>query len=266
MTTKQLAKEIFKRYGEVTRARGYFLYTKKGVRLTDMYLEDGRAVLGWRAGNALLHFKNFLSRGLNGSFICEKNCRLEKSVSLLLDNSEKSLTRRIFVFSSKSQAVKASLMFSKDKTIVWKPFSKIAYSDFESVVIAPPFGWANSFWLVAVKTVSVNEDIEKLLPEETALSFPLKVAVTRAIYDYIEEEKVRVEKEWFIYDTYLHNYFERNGCQLTPKVPEEKYDDFVLYCLDNHIVINPNFDGTSYVPYMVDKGNFTKIKNSPFAF
>lgn len=266
MTTKQLSKEIFKRYGEVTRARGYFLYTKKGVRLTDMYLEDGRAVLGWRAGNALLHFKNFLSRGITGSFMCEKNCRLEKAVSLLLDGSEKSVTRRVFVFSAKSTAVKASLMFSKDKTMVWKPFSKIDYSNFDSVVIAPPFGWTDSFWLVAVKTSACDQEIENLLPEETVLSFPLKVAVARGIYDYIEEEKVRVEKGWFIYDTYLHNYFERNGCHLTPKVPKEKYDEFVLYCLDNQIVINPHYDGTSYVPYQVDKGNFTKIKNSPFAF
>ena len=262
MTVKELSQEIFKRYGEVTRARGYFLYTKKGVRLTDMYLEDGRAVLGWRAGSALLHFKNMLSRGINGSFKCEKNCRLEKALCALLGGTK----RRAFAFSSKQSAVKASLMFSKEKTIVWKPFSKINYSDFDSVVIAPPFGWTDSFWLVSVKESACDEETVKLLPEETHLSFPLLTAVTRAVYDYMEEETVREEKDWFIYDTYLHNYFERSGCHLTPKVPKEKYDEFVLWCLDNHIIINPHYDGTSYVPYMVDKGNFTKIKNSPFAF
>lgn len=262
MTVEELSQKIFNRYGEVTRARGYFLYTKKGVRLTDMYLEDGRAILGWRAGNALLHFKNMLSRGISGSFKCEKNCRLEKSLCLLLGGAK----RRAFAFSSKQTAVKVSLMFSKDKTIVWKPFSKINYSDFDSVVIAPPFGWTNSFWLLSVKEELCDEDTVKLLPEETHLSFPLLTAVTRAVYDYMEEEKIRQEKDWFIYDTFLHNYFERSGCHLTAKVPKEKYDEFVLYCLDHHIIINPHYEGTSYVPYQVDKGNFSQIKNSPFAF
>ena len=143
---------------------------------------------------------------------------------------------------------------------------KQRYSDFDNVVIAPPFGWTNSFWLVSVKAELCDEETVKLLPEETHLSFPLLTAVTRAVYDYMEEEKIRQEKDWFLYDTFLHNYFERSGCHLTAKVPKEKYDEFVLYCLDHHIIINPHYEGTSYVPYQVDKGNFSQIKNSPFAF
>ncbi|MBP5284181.1 MAG: hypothetical protein J6Y93_05900, partial [Treponema sp.] len=65
-----MAEEIFKRWGTVKRARGNFLYTAKGVRLTDMFLEGGKAVLGWGSDNtsAWTVFKNILSRGLTGSY------------------------------------------------------------------------------------------------------------------------------------------------------------------------------------------------------
>ena len=39
MNTKQLYKEIYNRFGFIKRARFCFLYTKKGIRLTDMFLE-----------------------------------------------------------------------------------------------------------------------------------------------------------------------------------------------------------------------------------
>ena len=48
------ADEITTRYGYVKRARGYFLYTEKQVRLTDMFQEAGRAILGWGGGKAEL--------------------------------------------------------------------------------------------------------------------------------------------------------------------------------------------------------------------
>ena len=63
MTVTELSQQIYKRYGPVTRARGCFLYTKKGKRLTDLYQEDGRAILGWEGGSAFTHLKNVLSRG-----------------------------------------------------------------------------------------------------------------------------------------------------------------------------------------------------------
>jgi hypothetical protein len=255
MTTKELSEEIFKRYGAVTRARGYFLYTKKGVRLTDMFLEGGRAILGWHTGTAFTQMKNILSRGLTGSFRTEERSRLEKAVSELLKKEVK-----VFCFADKKSALTASVSISKDNSAIWKPFNKeIDYSAADSLILCPPLSWTNSIFLLAA-------DTNKELPGEIKLPFALETAVTRAIYDYIAEEKIREEKDWFIYDTFLNQYFTRKGCCLTPKVPREKYDEFVLYCLDNHLIINPHFEGESFVPYKVDKGNFSAIKNSPFKF
>lgn len=265
MTTKELSEEIYKRYGAVTRARGYFLYTKKSVRLTDMFLEDGRAILGWHTGSAFTQLKNILSRGLTGSFRTEESFRLKKAVSVLLNKSV-----NIFCFSEKKSAIAASLSISKEQSAVWKPFNKdIDYSSFDALVLCPPLSWTNNIFLLAVDNKLCEKNCENLpaeFPGETKLPFALEAAVTRAIYDYMAEEKIREEKDWFIYDTFLNKYFTRKGCCLTPKVPREKYDEFVLYCLDKHIIINPHYEGESFIPYKVDKGNFSAIKNSPFEF
>lgn len=265
MTTKELSEEIFKRYGAITRARGYFLYTKKGVRLTDMFLEDGRAILGWHTGSAFTQMKNYLSRGLTGSFRTEESCRLQKAVSKLLKKEVK-----IISFSDKKSALSASLAFSKDKSSVWKPFNSIIdYSSCEAIVLCPPLSWTNDFFLLALDKMQCEKlpsALSEELPGQVKLPFALEAAATRAIYDYLAEEAVREEKDWFVYDTFLNPYFTRRGCHLTPKISREKYDDFVLYCLDKHIIINPHYEGQSYVPYKVDKGNFSAIKSSPFAF
>ena len=264
MTTKELSEEIFKRYGAVTRARGYFLYTKKGIRLTDMFLEDGRAILGWHAGTAFTQMKNYLSRGLTGSFRTEESPRLKKALSTMLNKDV-----NVFSFSDKKNALAASLSFSKDNSAVWKPFNKVIdYTSFDAVILCPPLSWTNSIFLLAVDKKLCQEQNENQiqLPGEIKLPFSLEAAVTRAFYDYMAEEKIREEKDWFIYDTFLNKYFTRRGCHLISKVPREKYDDFVLYCLDNHIIINPHFEGETFVPYKVDKGNFSAIKNSPFEF
>ena len=255
MTTEELSQEIYRCYGAVSRARGYFLYTKKGVRLTDLFLEDGRAVLGWHSGSAFTHMKNIISRGLTGSFRTEEKSRLEKAASELFESK-----RKVFAFYDKKTALETALCYSKDGTCIWKPFSqKDSSKEADAIVFCPPLPWTNAFYLLAVK--------EEIKAEKSIkLPFALETAITRSIYDYIAQVKIRSEKDFFLYDTYLNPYFTRRGCHLIPKVPQEKYDDFVLYCLDHKIIINPHYNGISYVPCGVDKGNFSQIKNSPFTF
>ena len=80
--------ELLNRYGAVKRARGCFLYTAKGIRITDLYQEGGRAILGWEGSSAFTIMKNIISRGQTGSFICETSpsYRLQKAVSDLFSS------------------------------------------------------------------------------------------------------------------------------------------------------------------------------------
>ena len=260
MIKEKFFNEVYNRYGMVTRARGCFLYTKKGVRLTDLYQEGGRAILGWEGGNAFTHFKNILSKGLTGSFICEDHPRAEKAVSQLLASN-----RKIYFFSNKVDALKAGVKFSPYKTAVYTPWSNtnqtnVTWADVDSVIIEPPLPWTDTVFILALK-----DDPDFSLAKNISLPFALQCAITRSIYNLIEALQVRQEKDWFIYDTVLTKYWTRKGPYLEPKVPLEKYDDFVIHCLDAGIIINPEYQ-SSIVPFGADKGVFTKLKNSPFKY
>ncbi|MCQ2586152.1 MAG: hypothetical protein MJ185_11225 [Treponema sp.] len=246
MTENQLKKEIFSRYGAVTRARGCFLYTKKGVRLTDLYQADGRAILGWGGGDAFTKLKNILNRGITGSFVTEYDNQIDKAVSELLQSN------RHVVFT----------YCAPEYVPFWEPWnenhpalSEIARLD--SVTIKPPLPWTDSLYLVCVKPDSDDDRI----PGKIDVPSPLIAAVTRSLYDLIKAMKEREEKNWFIYDQSLIKFFERQGPYLYPKISEDEYDDFVLFCLDNGVVINPDYNEHSIVPFGADKGVFTKLKN-----
>lgn len=259
MNKRDFSTEIYKRYGRITRARNCFLYTAKGVRLTDLYQEDGRAILGWRGDAAFTFFKNFLTKGLTGSFKCEDFSRVEKAVSKTLNSK-----RRVFYFSSKNETLKQALQISPENTTVWHPWnnSNINIENADCIIMAPPLPWTDTIYILAVKeTCLKNANIPSIF-----IPFPMEVAIAKSFYNLISEENKRQEKDWFIYDTVITKYFIRKGPYLYPKIPAEKYDSFILHCLDQGIIINPDYNSPSIVPYGADKGVFTKLKNSPFSF
>ena len=47
---------------------------------------------------------------------------------------------------------------------------------------------------------------------------------------------------------------------------EEMYKKFVVHCLDCSILINPEYNNPSIIPFGADIGVFTKLKNNPFDF
>ena len=257
-----LQKELFSRYGNVTRARGCFLYTQKGVRLTDLYQEGGRAILGWGGTSAFTMLKNTLNRGITGSFETGFRYRTVKAVCTLF-NSE----RDVFFYSSYENALKAALLISKDGVNKYQPWStsSINWTECPVIIFTPTLPWTQNLFMVASLTGLASE-VRELLPREILVPSPLHAALARSIYDLRKALQERKESDWFIYDTVLTKYWERRGPYLFPKIPEEKYREFVLYCLERHIVISPEYNVPSIVPFGADKGVFTLLKNEPFSW
>ncbi len=258
-----LSQEIFSRYGIVKRARGCFLYTAKGVRLTDLYQEGGRAILGWEGSSAFTMFKNTMNRGVTGSFETGFAYRTKKAVQELFDSK-----REVFFYSGHKTALKASLLFSKTGTNQYRPWSKtpINWKDCDSIIFVPPFPWAQDLYIVAVKPELVSSIAPELLPEQITIPAPMHAGLARSIYDLITALDERQEKNFFIYDTVINKYWERKGPYLFPKVPENEYKNFMLHCLGLGIVISPFYNEPSIVPFGADAGNFTSLKNNPFVF
>jgi hypothetical protein len=258
-----LASEITNRYGTIQRARGCFLYTRKGIRLTDMYQEGGRAVLGWGGSSAFTMFKNVLNRGLTGSFDSDYTPRIAKAVSDLLAGD-----RTVYTFTDRTAALKAALFFSKDNTSFWKPWNQehIDWRDVDAVIVIPPLPWASSLYFVAVKPLlsEINAAADNPMPESTRIPAALSAASVRSLYDMISALQYREEKDWFIYDTVLSHYWTRKGPYLYPKIDETNYGAFILHCLDCGLVISPDYNIPSIVPFGADKGVFSKLKNFSF--
>ncbi|MCR5284466.1 MAG: hypothetical protein K6D95_02610 [Treponema sp.] len=267
MTKSDFFNEVYNRYGSIKRARGCYLYTNKGIRLTDLYQEEGRAILGWEGGSAFTFLKNILSRGQTGSFICEDHSRLEKAVCELLSSD-----RKIFCFHSKSDALNAGLVFASESTSVYRPWNSLnqkeAFSNTGAFIIAPPLPWSETNYILAVSTRIIEENPDKLLLVKGAVNLPfaLAAAYTKSIYNLIKALQERTEKDWFIFDPVLTKYWERQGPYLYPKLKQSEYSTFVLHCLDCGIVISPDYNTPSIVPFGADRGVFTKLKNSPFSF
>jgi len=258
-----LASEVTLRYGTVQRARGCFLYTRKGVRLTDLYQEAGRAVLGWGGGAPFTVFKNTMNRGLTGSFDTDTSFRVEKAVGSLLAGA-----RTVFTFTDRTEALKTALSFSKESTSFWKPWNQdnSDWRTVDSVIVVPPLPWASPVFFVAVKPeiVEVYAASGLSVPESARIPAALAAACTRAIYDMIGALQFREEKDWFCYDTVLTRYWTRRGPYLYPKLPQEKYGAFILHCLDCTLVVSPDYNVPSIVPFGADKGVFSRLKNAPF--
>ena len=268
MTEKlSLSKEIYSRFGTIKRARKCFLYTAKGIRLTDLYQEGGRAVLGW-GGSVFTVLKNVLERGITGSYFTDysspcgrERSQLDRAVSALFGDE-----RKAYVFSSKQAALEAAISVSAQSTSVWKPWNGVNVDPrtVDCLVFAPALPWTNDIFLLAVKS-ELNTWPDHF-ERESFLPAPVCAAVTRSIYDLIKALQEREEKHWFIYDQIISKYWERKGPYLFPKVPESEYQAFVLHCLDCHLVISPEYNQPSIVPFGADKGNFTLLKNKPFDF
>ena len=269
MNKSELFTELYKLYGAVKRARGCFLYTAKGTRITDLYQEAGRAILGWEGGSAFTLFKNVLSRGQTGSFICENSpeTRLQKAVSDLFASK-----RTIFCFNSMQDAFNAGLTLFPQGTNVYRPWNaqneKINIAEVDGLILVPPLPWAQTIFIYAASTEKLKENPDSLLLVRGAVKLPfaLETAVTRSIYNLIKALQERQEKDWFIYDPVLTKYWERQGPYLFPKIPQDKYKDFALHCLNCGILISPDYNQPSIVPYGADRGVFTKLKNSPFEY
>ena len=69
---------------EISRARGYYVYTANGKRYLDMALEGGRLIMGHRQKGYALAMKNAIDKGILSCYSSPYAGRLKKAVKELL--------------------------------------------------------------------------------------------------------------------------------------------------------------------------------------
>ena len=293
-----LKDEIKKRYGNVKRARGIYLYTEKSVRLTDCFLDGGRAILGHGGGKAKTAFKDCFERGANGFYDSGLLSAFEKAVKQLLPSNFTTIRLYTEKTASPLEGISYSLESSREKAdaaleqtsyslessqkkaepVLWRPWLEVSgksteqptgypkiqivhnvEGDFPAIVkIVPPFPYATELCVYAFST-ACGEEMLQNLPKNDIVPAPLLAAFTRGFYDLKIALGTYTENDFKANSKVFEPFFIRNQCYLFPKISEEKYKDFVVKCLDIGIVISPDYNVPSIMPWRANPGDLKKI-------
>ncbi len=241
-------------YGNVKRLRGCYIYTAKQKRLTDMYLNAGRAILGWKNGSVMQLFKNVFDRGILGDLPNDYVLQLSKALQKLFPYA-----KQFFVFSS-------DVNTDDEKLPVYRPWEKLNFDIIEEsqFVFYPPFPFGNVTIIVSNIEQTVDDDNFSYINGKSIicdLPSPVCAALARAIYDLIAEMPLRTEEDFSKFDKYLLSDFSRNGPYLYPKCDKTSYDSLFLRYLKAGILLSPDFANPSIVPIRANPGDLKKVED-----
>ena len=253
-------------YGDVKRCRGPFLYTQSGKRLTDLYQDDGRAILGWGAGSSLTVMKRLIDRGATGTYRTAQKHRLARALSALFPHIA-SQQIDVIAFAREADCLECAQLIAGKTVALWRPWLSMAGDAVgdECVAFCPPLPWGGGVFLLAASGDAIARyRKDELASRAVVLSPPVEAAAARAVWDLIAAIGSRCEQQWFLYDTITMRYWRREGPYLYPKVPRDVYPAFAEHCLRLGIVVHPCFEGMSIVPFGANKGVFEVLRKEPF--
>ncbi len=273
MTTEQLSKEIYSRYGAVRRARGIYLYTEKGVRLTDCYLDGGRAIMGYGTGKARTQFKDTFERGANGVYASGFESRLITAVRHLLPEcysvirwwNDETIAGAQMLSGGESDAVlwRPFLDFAAvpEKNIAGYPVASVTWPSAETpdqlpdvIQLIPPFSWAGIPHLYAFKSVS-----ETSVPPSDTIAAPLLVAMARAFSDLKSFLATYTDDDFARNTRALSPWFTRKSIWLFYTGAVSDYDSLVLTALEAGIILPPDPVTPAIVPFRANPGDLKKL-------
>ena len=186
--------EIRKRYGNVRRARGYYLYTEKNVRLLDLWLDGGKALLGRRAGQANLVCKQFLDRGLTGWLPTNAENRLQRALEAAVPGYP---VIRLYATEEKAAGILRSALHiaqndAEHPLPIWRPFlaegeavtderaahiTADGYAQRGGVMLIPPA------YPLPCGIIAAESRFADVLPPSDTLFPPLAACLARAFFD-----------------------------------------------------------------------------------
>lgn len=246
------------RYGNIKRARGFYLYTEKGIRLIDMCLDYGRSCFGRRVGRLNLTIKQNLDKGMLGFFPSFSSLQFQKVCSDIFPN----YIPKIFLSAKKAFDIAKTVLSYDNVTfekILWRPFAS-GGKDFllrtRCFLCFPPFA-TNTTLLLLDKNL---ENIQKI--DSDTISAIELFTITKSFHELIYAKKLYPPA--FYENPLLKNlepYFYLQGIYLYPKkfISNEKYKIFFEHFLDHHILLSPNIIKPSIFPKLE---HYSELKNA----
>ncbi len=253
-------KGLLDRVPEISRARGYRLYSRGGKRITDFYQEGGRALLGYRVPGMALSIKQALDKGIYPAFRSRYDSRLKKSLISLIGKdvffSVFTDLRGLFsVTGNNIPEYFSSQISGKSDISFWHPFSgdsiESLLESFKFVIPVIPFPGSFSPQIL----LSFSEELSEGDPVSPVLLSPLIKVIYRMIsladtdpYAVWDDSSIILEKLW-----------KRKGPYLIPVYRRDNHEKIFITLLDMGYLISPDYDVTSILPGEISEGEKDKF-------
>ncbi|MEL3913004.1 hypothetical protein [Treponema pedis] len=259
-----LYEEIKSRYGNIKRTRGFYLYTEKNVRLLDMYLDGGRAILGRKNNKAALIIKQFTDKGLYSFLPTSADYNLQKALNALFPEHTE-----IGLYTCDREVLELMQEETGKKTYtenLWKPFlpSSESLKSRNCFFVQPPF-------CTSIKIAVFKKELSLKIPPSSFVSALEKAAIARSFFDLIKfidmpqkKTTASTEKQYNKAKELCGSFWKIENIYLFPKIKETEYECFFKAALDAHILISPNFNTPSIFPDIKTYSeliSFLKFKN-----
>lgn len=130
----------------------------------------------------------------------------------------------------------------------------------ETMVLSSPLPFAGGV-TVAVFAPRSDEAASRILPSDP-VSPALLGALARSFCDLSAELFAHTEQDWMVFDRYVTPWWDRRGPYLVPKMRPSRYADFFSFCLDNGILISPDYRVPSIIPFTADPGELKALSGA----
>ena len=265
----------------VLRARDFHLYLEGGQRLTDLWLQGGRAILGHKPAKVLGELKNAAERGLFGSFPHPQEARFIKALGqffpgrafrLYQDMSSLYLALEKAGFKELAAAPLSDPAFPQhtprqiigvqgaEKPLIslWRPFIEI-----EADISRLTTFWIPVLpWPLGPVVLVLDKNMEPLFPQGELISPVLLAPATRAMYDLAAKTCPPDFRRYPKLEKALKGgFWKRRGIYITmePSTNMEEYAVLFRRFLDGGFLIPPSPVEPVILPAEMSQGEESKL-------
>jgi Glutamate-1-semialdehyde aminotransferase len=261
MTEEKLTQERLRMLPPIRRARLWRLYSEKGERYLDFWMDGGRSILGAKGTGIGTIAKAAVDTGLTRPFPNRREARLEKALLAAYPGYEAARFYR-----SEERASAAALAshnalsdLSPNALEVIHPFGEYLRTEIskEPARIAMPLLPCPAPLAPAVLLFAKKEDAEAAGGE---LVEPLYLACAeRSLYEFARFRLTYNEELWRKADRRLKAHFERKGPYLFPRCAAAEYGAAFASALSGGVLLSPRYEEPSLIPGDFDDGEIKRL-------
>ena len=238
----------------IVRARGFYLYTKTGKRIVDLWQDGGKAILGHKPPGLLRELKNSSERALFAPFPHTAQERFFKALLQLFPAK----AFRVYQHKSVMYSALQRAGFQTENGItdpalspcqqspctLWRPFIKID----DAPILVPILPWS---WSPQVLVVDPHLDFPL---ESDIISTALLSGATRAVHNLVAALKAKRSVSPLLQESMQNTLWNLKGIYVHIRRPESCYEALFRLFFEAGFLIPPDPLTPLILPESLSKG------------